>query len=84
MFESPQSRQVLREQIMLFARDNGVIFLGECSAKCDINIKQTFEKVTEQIRDVQIKLVKQGDKDIKSLKLKDEDTSLNFAERCCY
>lgn len=84
MFESPQSREVLREQIMLFARDNGIIYLGECSAKCDINIKQTFEKVTEQIRDVQIKLVKSGEKSISGLKLKDEDTSLNFSDRCCF
>jgi hypothetical protein len=42
MFEDPQSRQVLREQLLLFARDNGLVYLGECSAKADINIKATF------------------------------------------
>jgi len=42
MFGSPGSRQVLREQLLIFARDNRLIYEDECSAKANINVTQTF------------------------------------------
>jgi hypothetical protein len=69
---------------LLFARDNGLVYLGECSAKADINIKNTFQDVTERIYNIQKKLGAQGQKGLNSLKLKDEDTAQNYENRCCY
>ena len=50
MFKEPEQREVLREQAELFARDNGLLYIDECSAKADININETFYAVAEAIR----------------------------------
>lgn len=68
----------------MFARDNKLLFIEECSALADINISETFEALIEAINRVQTELVKKGIKDSKNLKLQDEDLSMNFAHRCCY
>ena len=41
--EDPGLREVSIHQINKFCKDNGLIFIGETSAKEDINIKETFE-----------------------------------------
>lgn len=49
MFEEPARREVSKEQTIKFAKDNDLIFLEECSARLDINIKETIEALLESI-----------------------------------
>lgn len=49
MFEEPEKREVYREQAVLFCRDQGIVWVDECSAAVGINIDETFAAVTEQI-----------------------------------
>lgn len=53
----------------MFARENHLLFIDECSALADINIKETFEALIEAINKVQTELIRKGIKDKKSLKL---------------
>ena len=45
----PESREVLKEQADLAARDFGLIFLDECSAKIDKGINELFQVVIEKV-----------------------------------
>ena len=74
----------MKEQGQLFARENHLLYIDECSALADIGIKETFQALIEGIIKVQSELIKKGIKDKRSLKLKDEDLSMHFAHRCCY
>ena len=49
MFGEPEKREVYREQAVLFCRDNGIVWVDECSAAVGINIDETFQALTEQI-----------------------------------
>lgn len=40
---NPDERAVFKDEIVKFAEDNNLLFIGETSAKEDINIKETFE-----------------------------------------
>ena len=42
MMESPEKREVLKEQGKNFARENDLFYLDECSALTDINVKETI------------------------------------------
>lgn len=84
MFKKPEDREVMKEQGQLFARENHLLFIDECSALADIGIKETFTALIEGIIRVQSELINKGIRDKKSLKLKDEDMSPHFSHRCCY
>ena len=45
-----------------FAKENNLIFIGECSALTGSNIKETMDALFEQIYLVQSDLVKKGKK----------------------
>jgi len=40
--------------------------------------------LAESIKGTQMLLVERGDKPLESLRLKDDDTSMDFQSRCCY
>ena len=84
MFKQPELREVMKEQGQVFARDNNLIYIDECSALADIGINDIFYTLVEGIIKVQTELVNSGIKSKNSLKLKDEDISLHYNHRCCY
>ena len=84
MFSSPEKREVLREQGMNFARVNDLLFVDECSALADINVRESVFGLVKGIYDIQKQLVEQGVKDERELKVREEELSLNFEHRCCY
>jgi len=47
--EDPSLRQVSLKQIQDFCSTNGLMFVGETSAKEDINIKETFEELLSKV-----------------------------------
>ena len=55
-------RQVPVEVAERFAKENNLIFIGECSALTGSNIKETMDALFEQIYLVQSDLVKKGKK----------------------
>jgi hypothetical protein len=50
MFNTPEERQVLKEQGELFAREHKLLYLDECSALAGINIDETFMALAESIK----------------------------------
>ena len=86
MFNAPEQRQVLREQAELFARENELLYIDECSALAGINIEETFISLAETIKRAQMVLVDRGDKHIGALKMNEHGTSMEFdvKNRCCY
>ena len=57
MFSEPWRREVYREQAVLFCRDNGILWIDECSASHNINIDETFFALAEEIHETQMQLV---------------------------
>ena len=57
MFGEPEKREVYREQAVLFCRDNGLVWVDECSALVGINIEETFLATAEKIYQTQMSLV---------------------------
>ena len=49
----PSVRQVSHQEIMDFSNQNNLLFVGETSAKEDINIKETFEALLEKVHETQ-------------------------------
>ena len=47
--EDPGCREVSVEEIQKFAEYNNLMFIGETSAKEDINIKETFESLLQSV-----------------------------------
>ena len=45
----PSSRKVTLDEIKTFCEYNNLIFIGETSAKEDINIKETFEALLHNV-----------------------------------
>ena len=45
----PEERKVSREEIEIFAQYHNLLFIGETSAKEDINIKETFEGLLTKV-----------------------------------
>ena len=43
MFKKPELREVMREQGQLFARENHLLYVDECSALSDIGIQEVFQ-----------------------------------------
>ena len=84
MFKKPEQREVMREQGSLFARENNLCFLDECSALADIGIQECFENLVQKVVIVQMELIRKGLKEKTSLKIKDEDLSMHYSNRCCY
>ncbi|CAI2378164.1 unnamed protein product [Moneuplotes crassus] len=48
-----EKRQVSEEQIVEFAKKNGLLYLGECSAKDDINVTETLDQLVFEIKEKQ-------------------------------
>ncbi len=42
MFKKPEEREVMRELGQIYAKDNGLLYVEECSALADIGIKDVF------------------------------------------
>lgn len=84
MFGEPEKREVYREQAFLFSRDNGLVWIDECSALAGINIDETFLAIAEKIYDTQMYLINAGKVSRSSLKLREADTSRHYQSRCCY
>ncbi len=61
-----------------------MVFVEECSAKTGQLVNETFMALVETVYGVQMGLVEQGVITLDRLKLKDDDTSLEFGSRCCY
>ena len=51
--EDPTVRQVSLEEVEEFSELNNLVFVGETSAKEDINIKETFEVLLSKVHVVQ-------------------------------
>lgn len=49
MFNQPELREVMKEQGLLFAKDNRLLYIDECSALADIGIKELFTSLVEGI-----------------------------------
>ena len=49
MFGKPEEREVMKEHGQLFAKENHLLFLDECSALADIGIKETFSALIEAV-----------------------------------
>lgn len=49
VFDKKEKRQVTEEQIKDYARVNDLLYLGECSAKNDINVSTTLDALIKQI-----------------------------------
>ena len=49
--EDPSCREVSVEEIEKFAEYNNLMFVGETSAKEDINIKETFETLLQAVHE---------------------------------
>ena len=52
-----------------YAKRNKIIFLDEVSAKLDINIQESFDLMIDLVHKVQLDLVQQQKKTLKSLRL---------------
>lgn len=78
MFGEPEKRQVYREQAFLFSRDNGLVWVDECSALAGINIDETFLAATEKVYTTQMQLIRAGKVSKNSLKLREADTSRHY------
>ena len=42
----------MKEQAQMFARENKILFIDECSALADINIKEIFQELIDGIYDI--------------------------------
>ena len=60
MFSKPEEREVMREQGQLFAKENHLLFVDECSALADIGIKELFSTLINGVVRVQSELVRKG------------------------
>ena len=49
MFNKPEDREVMREHADMFAKENKLIYIDECSALADINIKESIMELVEKI-----------------------------------
>jgi GTPase SAR1 family protein len=89
-------REVPKETVEKFARENNLIFVGESSALSNQNIKEVMDALLESksIRNIQLymcigiyivqnDLIKKGKKRQEALKLSEEELMLNN-HRCCY
>ena len=47
--KDPSERKVSLAEIQTFAQYNNLLFIGETSAKEDINIKETFESLLKKV-----------------------------------
>ena len=65
--EKPSVRQVSQDQIEEFVEREKLIYLGECSALSDINVKESIEALMASVHEVQQDVEQQRVKD--SLKL---------------
>jgi Ras family len=62
MFTAAEQRQVMREQAELFARENKLLYIDECSALAGINVDETFFALAEAIKRAQMLMVQRGEK----------------------
>lgn len=89
-------REVPKETVEKFARENNLIFVGESSALSNQNIKEVMDALLESksarnihlimylgIYIVQNDLIRKGKKRSETLKLSEEELMLNN-HRCCY
>ena len=90
LIADPSKREVPKEQAIQFAKNNGLIFIDESSALADINIKNVIEILITsnlydniEIYEAQLKLAKDGKKDLKSLKLTYEEMKGTGVNNCC-
>ena len=51
--EDPSQRKVTLNEIKTFAQYNNLLFIGETSAKLDVNIKETFETLLQKVHERQ-------------------------------
>ena len=82
--EDPNKREVSIEEIRKFAEYNNLRFIGETSAKEDINIKETFETLLQAVHMEQRELNEQ--KKIDAMRIGSKtiyDDSVNKGS-CCY
>ena len=49
MFKKPEQREVMREQGQIFAKENNLIYIEECSALADIGIKDVFSSLIHAV-----------------------------------
>ena len=61
-----------------------MIFVDECSSKTGQNVEGVFMNLIQAIYNNQMEQVKTGKIKLENLRLKDDDTALNYKERCCY
>ena len=55
MFRDPDKREVSKKMADKFARDNGLLFMGESSALADINVHEIIDRLLNSmsiIRDI--------------------------------
>ena len=55
---NPSCRKVTLDEIKVFCEYNGLMFIGETSAKEDINIKETFEALLHNVHKKQKHVVR--------------------------
>ncbi|CAI2378461.1 unnamed protein product [Moneuplotes crassus] len=53
LLQNDCKREVSEEEIIKFAKANQLLYLGECSAKDDINIKETLDQLVYEIKEKQ-------------------------------
>lgn len=49
MFRHPEKREIMKEQGIVYARENNLIYIDECSALADIGVHELFMTLIEGI-----------------------------------
>ena len=74
----------MKEAGARYARENGLMFIDEASSLIDKNIRETIDKLVEEINRRQCDLISKGIKKESTLKLAYEEEVRRDINRCCY
>ena len=80
-----ESRQVTSQEIEEYVMRESLIYVGECSALSDTNIKQSFEALIAQVHSVQqVEVKKRIEKSVKlNQKYHSNNTTCGSENWCC-
>lgn len=78
--EDESMRQVYEDQIIEYAEINNLLYVGQCSASQDLNIKGTIDEVVKRIYDEQKRL---GLIDNSRPRLRLNNTPIESGGGCC-
>ena len=77
-------REVSLMEAQTFAKDEGLLFLGETSCKDNIITESVFQQLIHKVHHIQTDLVRRGMKHIEDLRHGEEERNVSYGNRCCY